>query len=76
MCYIRSCQRQEPVILSLIPEYSKSYISLYEQGTLPKPLTDYYDERYLKLPFSDLLEQCEKFFNELEITGEQAKKLN
>ncbi len=41
--YKKLSEAGKSVILSLIPEYSKSYISLYEQGTLPKPLTDYYD---------------------------------
>ena len=35
----------KPVILSLVPEYSDAFVPLYKKGTLPKPLTEYCEEK-------------------------------
>ena len=66
---------KKPVILSLVPEYSDAYVPLYKKGSLPMPLTEYCEEKYIKLNFPDLLVQCEVFFASLSITPAQAKEV-
>ena len=63
------------VILSIVPEYSDAYVPLYKSGTLPKPLTDYCEEKYLRLNYPELLNACEIFFESLSILPEQAKEV-
>ena len=54
---------KKPVKVLLVPEYSDVYlyVPLYKKGSLPKPLTDYYENKYKELNFPDLLAQCEVF---------------
>ena len=66
---------RKPVILSLVPEYSDAYVPLYKSGTLPKPLTDYCEEKYLRLNYPELLNASEIFFESLSISPEQAKEV-
>ncbi len=63
----------KPVILSLIPGYSEPYIPLYSKGTLPNPLTNFFDTNNLKLSYPDLLTRSELLFNSYNITSSQAK---
>ena len=51
------------------------YIPLYKKGTLPRPLTEYCEEKYLKLNYPDLLTQCVIFFASWEVSPEQAKEV-
>jgi len=51
VCFKKLSEAGKPVVLSLIPENSNAYIPLYEQGTLPKLPSDYYDDKYLKLSY-------------------------
>ena len=51
------------------------FVPLYKKGTLPKPLTEYCEERYLKLSYPELLRACENFFKSLSILPEQAKEI-
>ena len=66
---------KKPVILSLVPEYSDAYVPLYKKGTLPRPLTDYCEERYLQLNYPELLVQCEIFFDSINVSPAQAKEV-
>ena len=54
---------KKPVKVLLVPEYSDVYlyVPLYKKGSLPKPLTDYCENKYKELNFPDLLAQCEVF---------------
>ena len=63
------------VILSLVPEYSDDYVPSYKSGTLPRPLTDYCEEKYLTLNYPELLNACEIFFESLSVSPEQVKEV-
>ena len=64
----------KPALLSLVPGYCEPYTSLYDQGILPKPLTDLYQEEYLDLTYPNLLIQCE-CYKKITITPEEAKRI-
>ena len=66
---------KKPVILSLVPEYSDAFVPLYKKGTLPLPLPNCFQEKYLELSYPELLIQCEAFFKSLRITPEQVKSV-
>jgi len=55
-----------PVLLSLVAEFNDSYISLYEKGVLPKPLTHLYEATT-----PDLLNKCEQVYQGIALTAEQ-----
>ena len=48
----------KPAVLSLIPEYSSTFIS-HTSLEFPKPLLLLYDPNFLKLSYHELLDQCE-----------------
>jgi hypothetical protein len=62
--------KTKPVFLSLMPGYNDSYMSHYQKGTLPKPLSTYFDEQATKLDYSTLLRMCEN----LEISHHHNKR--
>lgn len=49
----------KPSILSLIPEYSDSYVPKASIPQFPRPLSLLYDPNFLKLSYPELLEKCE-----------------
>lgn len=61
----------KPAVLSLISEYSSTYIPKITLSTFPQPLTSLQD--YLKLKFHDLLDVCENVSAEITITDDMAK---
>ena len=63
----------KPVILSLIPGFSDSFIPLSVKGIIPKPLTDLYKDEYLNLSYPELLNKCEEVYNSYSITSKMAK---
>ena len=65
----------KPVLLSLVPEFSESYVPMCMSGTIPQPLTDHFDKSYLDLSYPDLLNKCEEFYSSYSITPEQAKTI-
>lgn len=48
----------KPAVLSLIPEYSSTFIS-HTSLEFPKPLLLLYDPNFLKLSYHELLDKCE-----------------
>ena len=62
----------KPVLLSLMPKYSDSYIPETEAGVLPKPLTDLHDPMAMKMNYSDLLDRCESIYQSVSFTFSQA----
>ena len=64
-----------PVILSITPKFSESFVPMCVKGMVPEPLTDLYDPKYLELPYPQLLDQCEIVFENYTITAEMAKTL-
>ena len=66
---------KKPVVLSLVSAYSDAYVPLYKNGMLPKPLTDYFEEQYLRFNYPDLLVKCEVFFASLNISFTQTKEV-
>jgi len=71
--YKRLLESGKPVLLSLVPTYSKAYGPLYELGVLPKPLSDHFKEEYLELSYPDPLSQCESCYDGLTITASQSE---
>ena len=65
----------KPVILSLIPGFSDSFIPLSVKGIIPKPLTDLFKDEYLNLSYSELLKKCEEVYNSYSITSEMVKNV-
>ena len=65
----------KPVLLSFVPGYCEAYVPLYEQGILPKPLANFYQEEYLDLTYPDLLLQCEAFCSTMKISEEEARSI-
>ena len=53
-----SHQCTKPSILSLIPKYSDNYVPKSIQPYLPQPLTALRNEKYLKLNYHELLQEC------------------
>ena len=71
--YKKLSESGKPVLLSLVPTYSKAYVPLYELGVLPKPLSDHFKEEYLELSNPDFLSQCESCYDGLTITASQSE---
>ena len=67
------CERKPA--LSIVPDFCDSYIPLSESGSLPKPLSIFFDDQLLDSPYSQLLEKSEKVFSDIQISLEQAKSL-
>ena len=65
----------KPVILSLIPRFSDSFIPLSVKGIIPKPLTDLYKDEHLDISYPELLNKCERVYNSYSITSEMAKNV-
>ena len=63
------------VILSIIPEYSKNFIPVSCTNKFPVNLSTLYKPEYLDLSYDLLLTECEKVFNSLVVTKEQATNL-
>jgi len=63
------------VILSIIPEYSKNFIPVSYTNKFPVNLSTLYKPEYLDLTYDLLLTECEKVFNSLQVTKEQAINL-
>ena len=63
------------VILSIIPEYSKSFIPVSCTDEFPVNLSTLYKPEYLDLSYNLLLIECEKVFDSLTVTKEQATNL-
>ena len=60
------------MLLALTDQFSDSYIPLYEQGLLPKPLSLLYEE---VLIFSQLLNKSESIYHNTKLTADQVKKV-
>ncbi len=73
--YKRLSEAGKPALLSLIPGYCEAYVSLYERGILPQPLTELYQAEFLNMTYPDLLIQCEESYNNITITQEEAKNV-
>ena len=73
--YKKLSEAGKPALLSLVPGYCEAYTSLYDQGILPKPLTDLHQEEYLDLTYPNLLIQCEECYKKITITPEEAKSI-
>ena len=67
--------RGKPVILSLIPCYSKSYVPLYETGKVMKPLTELFSTNISKLAYPDLLQKCEEVYETVSFSFTQAQQV-
>ena len=67
--------KTNPVLLALTDQFSDSYtyIPLYEQGLLPKPLSLLYEE--VLLTFSRLLNKSESVYHNTKLTADQVKKV-
>ena len=63
----------KPAILSLQQEYSDAYILDYSK--LSTPLCFLFDEKYLDLPYPELLERCEEVFEMIQMSTSQAKNI-
>ena len=63
------------VVLSIIPEYSKSFIPVSCTDEFPVNLSTLYKPEYLDLSYNLLLIECEKVFDSLTVTKEQATNL-
>ena len=59
------------MLLALTDQFSDSYIPLYEQGLLPKPLSLLYEE--VLLTFSQLLNKSESVYHNTRLTANQKK---
>ena len=59
--------------MALTDQFSDSYIPLYEQGLLPKPLSLLYEK--VSLTFSELLSKCESINHDTKLTADQVKKV-
>ena len=60
----------KPAILSIVPDFSEAYVPLQVNGDLSSPLTN---KELLSLTYTDLLSECEKAYQGLSISSEQAK---
>ena len=69
---IKNCK---PGILSVIPRFSHCYMPLCKQGVLPPPLSDLFLKEHLNLPYTDLIQECERCFCNLTITPEHCKNI-
>lgn len=65
-----SCGNTKPVILSLIPQYSQSYVPKSSLGTFPQSLKSLQKPEYINLNYLDLLDVCES--TEIQITSEMS----
>ena len=63
------------VVLSVIPRYSKSFIPVSCTNKFPISLSTLYKPEYLNLSYDLLLRECEKVFDSLVVTKEQAVDL-
>ena len=61
----------KPAILSIIPGHCKAYIPVQVNGA--PPLSDLFKQEYLTAPYTDLMDQCDKCFNDIKVTSEQAQ---
>lgn len=55
----------KPAILSIIPGHSEAYIPVRLTGA-PAPLSDLFKKEYLAAPYTDLLDQCDRCFDEIK----------
>ena len=62
------------VVLSMIPEYCKSFIPVSCTDKFPVNLSTLYKPEYLDLSYNLLLTECEQVFDSLIVTKEQAKR--
>ena len=65
----------KPAILSIVPGFASAYIPLVEKGELPKPLTDLFQEEYLKLPYTELTEKSDEVMSQVQLTYNQCKAI-
>ena len=65
--YAQLSKSGKPVLLSIVPTHSDSYVPLYESGVLPKPLTQLFSPVYLDLTYPELLSTCEQVFEGYQI---------
>jgi len=66
-----SCGGTKPLVLSLVPQYSDSYVPKSSLESFPKPLKSLQQSQYLKLSYNDLLDICES--TEIQVTDDMAK---
>jgi len=66
-----SCGGTKPLVLSLVPQYSDSYVPKSSLENFPKPLKSLQQAECLKLSYTDLLDICESI--EIQITDDMAK---
>jgi len=66
-----SCGSTKPFTLSLVLQYSDSYVPKSSLQTFPRPLKSLQQAEYLKLSYTDFLDICES--TEIRITDDMAK---
>ncbi|CAM4659745.1 unnamed protein product [Leuciscus chuanchicus] len=62
-------------ILRILPHYCKQFQPKVVSLGLPQPLTELYSAQNRKLSASDLEKKCDAVFNDMEVTPEQAVKV-
>lgn len=60
----------KPAVLSLIPEYSDSYVPTVLQGGLPNILSELHNENAQTLPYNELLNMCDNI--DISVSPEQS----
>lgn len=55
-------------ILSIIPNHCDDYVPVYVKGTVPPPLTNFFQEEYSALSYTELLDRCNQCFNDIKVT--------
>ena len=71
--YEQLSKADKPSLLSIVPGYSEKYV--LKDDYVPTPFTDLFQYHYFKMPYTDLISECELVFNSLKITSAQAKKI-
>ena len=61
----------KPAILSLLSPYNESYIPK-PNSNLPMPLLQFYNQEHLGLTFQELLSECAKLLDSLQVAAEEA----
>ena len=70
LCFIPTSGK--PVVLSHTKGFSDPYIPTAKLPNFPKPLTELFDFDPAELAYSELLQKCDRVFNNLVISAHQA----
>ncbi|XP_051266591.1 uncharacterized protein LOC127369363 [Dicentrarchus labrax] len=60
-------------VLSVAPNHSKDFVPMALRDGYPTPLGQLYDAENASLTYNELIEKCDKVFEELKMTDEQCK---